>query len=169
MSIDAAPQSGSASRLFFFHGLESGPHGSKYHALHDAFGAVTSPDFQGMDIHARLAHATRATEGLTDLVVVGSSFGGLLACLLFNAHPERVRGLVLMAPALHLDAASAIERMPSTGHAHIIHGIDDDVVPLEAVVRRCARHGHPVTVVEDDHRLGASRDLMVDRVRSLMA
>lgn len=154
-------------RLFFFHGLESGPHGSKYRSLAETF-AVESPDFQGMDIDERLERAIALTEGLEDIVVVGSSFGGLLATLLHDRHPERFHGVVLLAPALHLEVATRIRRMPPEGRLHVIHGIDDDIVPLDAVVRFCAAHGHAVTVVEDDHRLGASHPRMIACVRDLL-
>ena len=125
--------------IYFFHGLESGPHGTKYNRLSEAF-EVTSPDFQDMDIWERLEKAERETEGMTDLVVVGSSFGGLLAALLYSRHPDRFRGYVLMAPALYRDA----------------------------VKEKCAEHGVEVTEVDDDHRLHGSLERMVEAVRQVL-
>ena len=153
-----------AKPLYFFHGLESGPHGTKFRRL-SADVDVVSPDFQGMDIWQRLDKAARLTEGRTDLIVVGSSFGGLLAALLYSRHPDRFRGYVLLAPALHHDAADQVERMPES--AIVIHGTRDDVVPLEAVRERCAQHDVEVTEVDDDHRLHGSLEVMVEAVRRL--
>src|SRR5690554_2941694 len=78
-------------QLYFFHGLESGPHGQKYHLLKNEFPELESPDFQGMDLDQRLAKAEEITRGHYGLVLVGSSFGGLLAARLYNLYPERIR------------------------------------------------------------------------------
>lgn len=153
------------SPIFFFHGLESGPIGTKYLRLSEDF-EVTSPDFRDMDIWERLEKAERETQGMSDLVVVGSSYGGLLAALLYSKHPERFRGYVLMAPALYRDAADRVERMPE--NAVVIHGIHDDVVPIDAVREKCAELGVVVTEVDDNHRLHAALDLMVEAVRKVL-
>lgn len=150
--------------IYFFHGLESAPVGTKSLRLKEAF-EVVAPDFQGMDIWQRLDKAERITADKRDLVVVGSSYGGLLAALLYSRHPERFRGYVLMAPALYRDAAEQVERMPD--NCVVIHGIHDDVVPLDAVRDTCAKFGVEVTEVDDDHRLHDSLELMVDAVRQV--
>lgn len=164
--LDAASTSAvRAPTLYFFHGLESGPHGSKYQSLEQAFG-VFSPDFQGMDIWERLQKIELETRQMRELIVVGSSYGGLLAALLYSQAPERFKGLVLMAPALHHPAAEQVERLPA--EAVVIHGREDTVVPLEAVRQKCNALGVDITVVEDDHGLYASRPLMVEAVRELI-
>lgn len=151
--------------LFFFHGLESAPHGTKYQRLSESFD-VYSPDFQGMDIWERLEKAERVTEEMTDVVVVGSSYGGLLAALLYSRHPDRFAGYVLMAPALYLEAADQVERMPD--NAVVIHGTHDEVVPIDAVRQKCAEHGLEVTEVDDGHRLHDSMELMVEAVEQVL-
>ena len=80
-------------RLVFLHGLESGPHGSKYQALREIDPDLISPDCEGLnDIGERLAVIERELEGIGRMVLVGSSFGGL-AALLFAQLPEnRGRG-----------------------------------------------------------------------------
>lgn len=151
--------------IYFFHGLESGPIGTKYLRLSEDF-EVTSPDFQGMDIWERLEKAERETRGLSDLVVVGSSYGGLLAALLYSKHPERFRGYVLMAPALYREAADKVERMPE--NAVVIHGTHDEIVPIDPVRQKCAELGVEITEVDDNHRLHGSLDLMADAVREVL-
>lgn len=145
---------------FFFHGLESGPWGRKASALQTKFPHIQSPDFQGLDLEERLQKAKTLTEGMTGLVIVGSSFGGLVASLLATQLPERVAGLVLCAPALHLEQAARVDlQCPFV----ILHGVDDDVVPIsasEAFVAG-AKHGRLVRV-RDDHRLSNSRAEIVD-------
>jgi len=149
--------------IVFFHGKESGPHGRKYRALSQEF-TVWSPDFQGMHITERLATAERLTEGLTDLFVVGSSYGGLLAALLYSKHPERFRTYVLLAPALLLDV-DAIERMPPD--AVVIHGRRDEIVPFEATREICDRFGVRFVEVDDTHPLHESMDVILREVRQL--
>lgn len=152
--------------IYFFHGLESAPVGTKSTRLDEEFDVV-APDFQEMDIWERLEKAEEITEGLDDLVVVGSSYGGLLAALLYSRHPNRFGGYVLMAPAFDLDAAGQVERMPD--NAVVIHGVDDEVVSGEAVDEMCRAHGLEVTQVDDNHRLHDSLDRMVRAVREVLA
>jgi predicted esterase len=146
--------------IHFFHGLESGPVGTKSTRLSEEFD-VTTPDFEGVyDIEERLETAEALTEGATDLVVVGSSFGGLLAALLYDRHPDRFKGYVLMAPALHHDIAETIDRMPD--NAVVIHGTRDEVVPIDEVRAFCQPHGVEFIEVDDTHRLHEALDLMVE-------
>lgn len=152
--------------LYFFHGLESGPHGRKYHRLAEDF-EVNSPDFQKMDIWERLEKAEKETRGLENIIVVGSSFGGLLAALLYDRHPERFLGYVLMAPALHREEVrKEVEAMPP--NAVVIHGRQDNVVPIEPVRDFCADRGVTITEVDDGHRLQNSLELMVAAVKEMM-
>lgn len=151
--------------LYFFHGLESGPHGSKYQRLRES-NRVFAPDFQGMDVWERLDKIECETQGLRNLIIVGSSYGGLLASLFYSRNPERVRGLVLMAPALYQEAADKVERMPED--AVVIHARQDDIVPIGPVREKCARHGIQLTEVDDNHRLENSHHLMLEGVRNFL-
>lgn len=153
--------------LMFFHGLESGPHGRKSQALRQAFGAAEAPDFRGMDLEERLRHAEALTRDLTDLVIVGSSFGGLVAALLAERHPARVEGLVLCAPALHREEAEALTGLPE--RAVIIHGVQDEVVPFEASRAFCERHGVELRAVEDGHRLQGSTQEIIEATAALLS
>lgn len=167
--MDASGSTTSESKddpiLYFFHGLESGPHGSKYQRLCES-NRVFSPDFQGMDVWERLAKIERETQGLRNLVIVGSSYGGLLASLFYSRNPERVRGMVLMAPALYKEAADKVERMPED--AVVIHARQDDIVPIGPVREKCAKHGIQITEVDDNHRLEKSHDLMLAGVQKFL-
>ncbi|MCC5855746.1 MAG: alpha/beta fold hydrolase [Idiomarina sp.] len=157
--------------LYFFHGLESGPHGQKYQLLKAEYAQLRSPDFQGMDLETRLLHAEANTRGTQNLVVIGSSFGGLVAARLYSAYPERFKGLVLLAPAVHTEEGDRIARMPDAQYVRVIQGQADDVVPHERVAAFCRRFDLPLMTVEDGHRLAesASQDAIVQAVREVLA
>lgn len=161
------PDPDDIASILFFHGKESGPFGGKYRALSEEW-VVDSPDFQDMDIWERLEFIEDYTFGMENLVVVGSSYGGLLATMLFARHPERFRGYVLAAPALyeaHEDAMEVIDKVPDL--ARVIHGTHDDIVPIESVRSFCERFGVDMVEVEDGHRLKGHRDLLVETVKEL--
>ncbi|MCD6528011.1 MAG: alpha/beta fold hydrolase [Desulfuromonas sp.] len=147
-------------QIVFLHGLETGPHGTKYQALKEMFGVVLSPDCEGIkDSQQRLQVIQHTLKDETGpFVVVGSSAGGLMALLLQREDP-RVAGLVLCAPALHTEAAQDLttDGLPPTV---VIHGRQDDVVPIEA----SRRFGAPLIEVDDDHRLNGSFPLMLREV-----
>ena len=147
-------------QLVFLHGLETGPHGNKYQALTAMFGEVLSPDCEGIkDPQQRLQiiqHTLKDQPG--PFLVIGSSAGGLMA-LLLQKEDSRVAGLVLCAPALHSEAAQWLtaESLPPTV---VIHGRQDDVVPIES----SRRFGAPLIEVDDDHRLSGSLPLILREV-----
>lgn len=144
-------------QIVFLHGLETGPHGSKYQALKQMFGEVISPDCEGVkDPQQRLTIIQQTlSEQTGPFLVVGSSAGGLMALLLQREDP-RVKGLVLCAPALHCEIAESLtaEGLPETV---IIHGLSDDVVPIES----SRVFGAPLVEVDDGHRLNDSLPLII--------
>ncbi len=148
-------------KILFLHGLESGPHGSKYQALKEIFDEVIAPDCSGIkDEIERLKiiqREIRHEDG--QFLVVGSSMGGLMALLLQKAQPERVAGLVLCAPAIHRPAAGKLDlnNLPPT---IVIHGTRDDVVPVEA----SQPFGNRLIKVDDDHRLSNSKKEILQAV-----
>ena len=62
-----------------------------------------------------LAMIDRLTTG--DLILVGSSMGGWLACLCALARPDRVKGLVLVAPAADFPQALMVPEMTAGDRA----------------------------------------------------
>lgn len=156
-------------QLYFFHGLESGPHGQKYHLLKNEFPELESPDFQGMDLEQRLVKAEELTRGQHGLVLVGSSFGGLLAARLYSLYSERIRGLILLAPAVHTAEGDKVETLPGQQRVRVIHGNADEIVPYDKVVAFCKRFGIPLITVADEHRLASetSQQTIIAAVREV--
>ena len=150
--------------ILFLHGLQSGPHGAKYHALCEVFD-VESPDFRGMSLHERLDHLDTLTRERSDLFAVGSSFGGLLAAVAYSNFADRFRGYVLLAPALQRELSAEVERVPPI--AVILHGIHDEVVPIEASRDFATRFDVELVELDDDHRLRNSHAEMIAAIRRL--
>lgn len=140
-------------KILFLHGLESGPHGSKYQALKWMFGEILAPDCTGVtDEQERLQIIQRDLQTVKEpLIVIGSSMGGLMALLLQQANPKIVAGMVLCAPAIHRPAARNLnlQQLPPTT---VVHGTGDSVVPFA-----CSKvFGERLIAVDDDHRLSYS-------------
>ena len=149
-------------RTIFLHGLESGPWGSKARALREQYPDVASPDCTGViDLDQRVALALAEVDKTDDhVVLVGSSFGGLVALHAAKRRSDRVVALLLLAPALHYG-----EQVPTVSCPVVImHGDADDVVPITA------SRNYPAPLIELSgvgHRLEGCESLMLDQLNSL--
>lgn len=157
-------------QLVFLHGLESEPGGSKFLTLQSlGLGDVLEPDCSKLivpDDRFRIVEAALA--GHQRLVLVGSSFGGLMALKFAAAHPEQVAAMVLCAPAVHREERGwTPPAMTLPIPVRILQGTRDDIVPLTAVEAYCMANGLPLTVVDDNPRLSASHDVMAQLVREV--
>ena len=141
--------------IIFCHGLESHPHGRKYEYLTRAGLSVDAPDFRGLELAARVDKL----EGHLDAVggaplLIGSSYGGataLCAAMRRHARNERVSGLILCAPALArpeppIDTMELFAPAPTI----ILHGVRDDVVPIEVSREFAARDANVKLIELDD-------------------
>lgn len=133
----------------FLHGLESSSQGRKAKVL-AAMGWET-PDFTG-DLAQRMAQLAPLL-GEDPCLLVGSSFGGLMAALWAVRHPSLVSRLVLLAPALH--RPEFVCREPVHVPTVLIHGVRDTIVPHQLVAERAGEAFLDLRVawVEDGHRL----------------
>lgn len=156
-------------QIVFLHGLESGPHGSKYQSLAERFDALESPDCEGvLDVEARLQRVRDLLDSLDGpVVLVGSSFGGLVGYYLAHERPTQVVGLVLLAPALHCVPTSAMRRPRAV--VRVVHGQRDAVVPASSSQRFAAKCDIPLVLVADGHRLSDSHGAMIAAVEAVLA
>jgi len=144
--------------LIYLHGSESDSNSGKARLFREWFPGMLTPDFTGsFDERMRQLYAILADQ--KDWVPIGSSYGGLMGTVFTLEHPEQVRKLILLAPALTLDPlASLPQPKPVPVPTIVIHGTQDTVVPLEpvrAIVQKLFTNVE-YHVVEDDHRLGKS-------------
>ena len=157
-------------RVLFIHGLESSPKGTKAVYLDKEFEALT-PAINTGDFAACMAQQTAAIETFCPDVVVGSSFGGLVAVQLLASGAWRGPTLLLAQASFRLDPdASLPEGVPVL----LVHGTRDEVIPVEHS-RRLATTGTPKLVryveVDDTHRLLSliETGLLADYVREVAA
>ena len=138
----------------FLHGLESGNQGTKAVFFRERYPDMILPLFTG-GLPERMEELERVLYGQSGVVIVGSSFGGLMGTLFAMEHESRVRRLVLLAPAVNLLDATPYPKRRISVPTWIWHGSNDEVIPLGAVEERAAEIFADLTfhVVEDDHFL----------------
>ncbi len=140
--------------LIFLHGLESSGNGAKGRFFAAGYPEMLRPDFTG-DLSARLARLRTVAGAAGDLVLVGSSFGGLLATVFALDCPGRVRRLVLLAPALNFPDFAPYAGGSLAVPTHLVIGRDDTVTPASDVapIARRVFTDLRLDLVADDHLL----------------
>jgi pimeloyl-ACP methyl ester carboxylesterase len=151
------------SKIIYLHGLESNSQSGKARQFAEKFPGMITPDFTG-GFEERMEQLRPILGNEKDWTIIGSSFGGLMGTVFTCKHPTQVRKLILLAPALLRDPFGSFLD-PSTGSGQrlepvsvptiVVHGTEDDVVPLEPV-REAANSlfkNLRYIVVEDGHRL----------------
>ena len=138
---------------FFLHGLESSSKGTKGRWFAEHFPTMTIPDFSG-DLSSRLQILESLCAGLQNLVLVGSSFGGLMASLFAMKHEAQCSQLILLAPALNFPEFVVPVTQISTSTKLII-GKDDCVTPPDTVLPLAQKSfaNLDVSLCDDDHML----------------
>jgi len=143
--------------VVFSHGKESGPWGSKITALaavaRERGTAVESVDYQGIeDARVRVEKLLAVGRGLRGpLVLVGSSMGGHVSAA--AAAPLGARALFLMAPAFYMPGFEAHTPRDVSCPATIVHGWNDDIVPVANSIRWAGERRAALHVLDSDHRL----------------
>lgn len=163
--------------IIFAHGMEGTPNGSKIRSLREAGFEVVAPDFQGMPLEERvdLLQDVCKEHREKSPVLAGSSYGGLAASIVAMRMPDAFRGLLLCAPALHLNEPpinhETVLTAPKGMKTAIIHGIDDDIVPISCSIEFAERSGKDVVAfhqVDDGHRLANSHKEIISAAQLLI-
>lgn len=142
------------AQLIFIHGLEGSSQGVKATLLRELIPNIRIPDFSG-SLEERMEALDHVLGGTARWTVVGSSFGGLMGALFACRYPERVRKLVLLAPALIWPDFASSPPEPVSLPVVLYHGKWDEVIPLEPA-RKLAEAvflNLDFRVVDDDHGL----------------
>jgi alpha-beta hydrolase superfamily lysophospholipase len=140
--------------LVFIHGLESTAQGAKGQFFSKRFPQMIIEDYTG-DFNTRMRKLNDVLAGKTDLIIVGSSYGGLMAVQYAMENENWVKKLILLAPALNLSEFKANHNKQLIIPVIIFHGTNDDVVSpenVQTIAMKCFKNLEH-HLVEDDHPL----------------
>ena len=139
----------------FAHGKESGPWGTKITCLADVARSrgfeVMSPDYShSFDPHERVRMLHELAPRADSLVLVGSSMGAYVSAM--ACKQLRPDALFLMAPALYFDGwAEEPEQIPKL--CSVVHGLSDEIVPVERATRFAQVNQAELHLLDSDHGL----------------
>jgi len=141
-------------KIIYLHGLESNSQTYKAAVIRGIYPDLTTPDFTG-SLEERMNQLYPMLGSASNWTLIGSSYGGLMAALFATQHPGQVRKLILLAPALMLPEFAEHLPEPIDVPTVIIHGRQDDVVPV-GINKPLAEKVFldlDYRLVDDDHRL----------------
>ncbi|HMV43217.1 MAG TPA: YqiA/YcfP family alpha/beta fold hydrolase [Leptospiraceae bacterium] len=159
--------------IYFSHGKESGPNGSKIQRLSkiaEAFGLeVKSIDYTDtMDPEVR---ADRLIKILSDrkvdseFILVGSSMGAYVSLVASNQF--KPLGVFLLAPAVYIYGFKE-QKYPIIENLEIVHGWEDEVIPYELSIRYARESKSVLHLIQGDHRLNSSIETVEGLFRNFL-
>lgn len=157
--------------VYFAHGKESGPWGDKILALAEVAKQngymVDSPDYSDlMDADKRVERLLELCEGERVDVLVGSSMGGYVSTVASTV--LQPKGLFLMAPAFYIPGYAVQEPEAITAKTVIVHGWNDDIVPVDHSIRFARTRKAELHLLESGHRLNDQIDLLCMLFRKML-
>ena len=143
-----------ANQLVFIHGLESTAQGTKGQFFRQFFPQMIIEDYTG-DFAARMRKLDGLLSGKNDLILVGSSYGGLMAAQYAIDNKIKVKKMILLAPALNLPEFKPPVHAKLSLPVIIYHGTDDDIVDPYTVKTIASKSFSNLEhhLVDDDHPL----------------
>ena len=138
----------------FLHGLESSSKGTKARWLRQHFPTVVIPDFTGT-LGTRMEKLNVILAGKEELLLIGSSFGGLMTTIYAQENENQVKKVILLAPALNFPEFSQYLERKTSVPAQLYIGRQDIICPADSVIpvaQNIFTH-LSVYVSDDDHLL----------------
>src|SRR5258706_14193097 len=89
------------STIIYLHGQESNSQSGKARQFAQLFPGMLTPDFTG-SFAERMEQLKPILGSKSNWTIIGSSYGGLMGGVFTCKHPEQVKKLVLLAPAIML-------------------------------------------------------------------
>jgi len=161
--LDAMVESEEEHNVIFVHGLESSGHGFKGNLFRTIIPEIFTPDFYEYSekisidslLEKRMNQLNRILEEKSNWIIIGSSFGGLMATLYSLQNPGKVKQLVLLAPFINTKLLSIHSYSPIDIPVIVYHGKNDEIISAEASQERAKVlfRNLQFNLVEDDHQL----------------
>ncbi|MFC1523692.1 alpha/beta fold hydrolase [Thermodesulfobacteriota bacterium] len=138
----------------FLHGLDSSGRGTKGNWFRQHFPDMLIPDFNG-PLKERMGQLNRLLTPLTEIFLVGSSFGGLMATIYALENELKISGMILLAPALNFPDFSLYSGRTTAVPTRLYIGSLDDVTPPDKVIPAAVNTFVNLEIHEsdDDHLL----------------
>lgn len=150
--------------VYFAHGMESGPWGTKIKALSKVAKNlgfhIESPDYTSTKepdkrVEMLLKLNPKANK---NLVLVGSSMGAYVSTV--ACETIKPQGLFLLAPAFYIPKFKFQEPQPNATEILIIHAWGDEIIPVEDIIRYSQKYKTPLYLVDSDHTLKSQIPLL---------
>ncbi|MBY9014686.1 MAG: alpha/beta hydrolase [Candidatus Lokiarchaeota archaeon] len=149
--------------IIFIHGLESSGKGFKGTYLKRLIPEILTPNFKKFKRNMPLDSLLKERMGQLDLIlkkknswiIIGSSFGGLLATLYALRNPEKTERLILFAPFLATPMLQIDNIPPLIIPTIIFHGKHDEIAQYKASREQAYQlfTNLEFNTTEDDHDL----------------
>ena len=140
--------------LVFIHGLESTAQGNKAQYFRKYFPQMIIEDYLN-DFDTRMRKLRMVLTGKSNLIIVGSSFGGLMAAKYALESEDKMKKMILIAPAINLKEFPSVIEKKLQIPVVLYHGRCDDVVDPYIVkdIAMKAFENLEHHLVDDDHSL----------------
>lgn len=146
-------------KVYFSHGKESGPWGSKFTRLANvakehglSVDSIDYTDTLDPDLRVeRLVNLLKKAD--EDFVLVGSSMGGYVS--LVASEQVNAKGVFLLAPALFMPGYKT-QNYTNKTRVEIVHGWSDNVIPPENSIKFAKQNDCSLHLISGDHRLNSS-------------
>jgi len=140
--------------VIFIHGQESSSKGTKGLFFKEHFPEMILPDFTGA-LEERMSQLNEILAGKTDIIIVGSSLGGLMGALYAFQNKDRMKKLILLAPALNLPEFNSYREQTLSVPVYVFHGKNDELIPAQRIeeIAEAVFPNGIFTLLDDDHRL----------------
>ncbi len=138
----------------FIHGQESSSQGTKGVFFRNLFPEMIIPDFTG-DVSERMLKLNELLEDKEEIIMIGSSLGGLMAALYTFENKKKIKKLILLAPAINLPEFNPYVSQTIGIPVYVFHGREDELLPLKDIqdISKKVFTNLKFTVLDDDHRL----------------
>ncbi len=140
MNIKDNSETFTMKNIIFIHGLESSGKGFKGTYLKSLLPDILTPNFKKFKKNISLDDLLKERMGQLDLIlkkrnswiIIGSSFGGLMATLYALRNPKKTERLILLAPFLATPMLQIDNTSPLDIPTIIFHGKHDEIAQYQS-------------------------------------
>ena len=159
-------------KVYFSHGKESGPWGTKIkrlasiaEAMGCAVDSINYTDTMDPDLRVERAFEILAEEN-ENFLLVGSSMGGYVS--LVASEKVNASAVFLMAPALYIPGYRHQQYPSRCSHIEIVHGWSDDVIAPQNSIRFAKESDCTLHLISGDHALNGSLEMVAGLFESFL-